>query len=65
LFRADTLSSGTDVTIAATGIMLKEAMDTAALLLKEGISAEVLNIHTIKPIDQKHFWLRQRKQDAS
>ena len=61
LFRADTLSSGTDVTIAATGIMLKEAMDAAALLLKEGISAEVLNIHTIKPIDQKTLLASAKK----
>lgn len=52
LFTADTLRSGTDVTIAATGIMLKEAVDAAAILESEGISAEVMNFHTIKPLDE-------------
>ena len=51
LFKADLLREGTDVTIFATGIMVKEALDAAEMLLKEGISAEVINVHTLKPID--------------
>lgn len=46
------LKSGSDVTIAASGIMTAEALDAADLLAAEGISAEVLNIHTIKPLDE-------------
>lgn len=43
---------GTDVTFVATGIMLNSAMEAAEMLEKEGVSAEVINIHTIKPIDE-------------
>lgn len=46
------LRDGTDVTIAATGLMVKEALDAADILKNEGISAKVINIHTIKPIDR-------------
>ncbi|WP_042679654.1 transketolase family protein [Anaerosalibacter massiliensis] len=45
------LGSGEDVTIVATGIMVKKALDAREELLKEGISARVINISTIKPID--------------
>ncbi|MDD6309331.1 MAG: transketolase family protein [Clostridia bacterium] len=45
------LSSGTDVTIVATGLMLQEAIEAGKLLAAQGVSAEVINIHTIKPID--------------
>ena len=53
LFKADVLRKGTDVTVFATGIMVKEALDAAEMLSKEGISAEVINIHTLKPIDRE------------
>jgi transketolase len=43
---------GTDVTIVATGIMVDMALTAAELLKAEGISARVVNIHTIKPIDK-------------
>ncbi|MBQ9777674.1 MAG: transketolase family protein [Clostridia bacterium] len=43
---------GTDVTIVATGIMVDMALTAAELLKAEGISARVINIHTIKPIDK-------------
>lgn len=43
---------GTDVTFVATGIMLNSAMEAAEMLEKEGVSAEIINIHTIKPIDE-------------
>lgn len=46
------LKEGTDVTIIATGLMVNEALVAAGNLEKEGISAAVVNIHTIKPIDR-------------
>ena len=45
------LREGSDVTIVATGIMVSAALEAAARLEAEGVSAEVINIHTIKPLD--------------
>lgn len=45
------VQDGTDVTLVATGIMVSKAVEAAALLMEEGISAAVVNISTIKPID--------------
>ena len=47
------LNPGNDVTIAATGHLVWEALLAAKLLEAEGISAEVINIHTIKPLDEE------------
>lgn len=46
------LNEGTDVTIAATGHLVWESLIAAEILEGEGISAEVINIHTIKPLDE-------------
>ena len=46
------LKDGSDVTIIATGLMVQEALKAAEDLKSEGISARVINIHTIKPIDK-------------
>ena len=46
------LREGRDVTIAASGIMTAEALDAAELLRADGIDAEVLNFHTVKPFDE-------------
>jgi len=46
------LKDGTDVTIVATGLMVGMAMDAAKALEAKGISARVINIHTIKPLDK-------------
>ena len=46
------LSDGTDATIIATGLMVGEALKAKEMLLAEGINARVINIHTIKPIDE-------------
>ena len=46
------LREGTDVAIIATGIMVGEALKAAEVLEKDGINAMVVNIHTIKPIDE-------------
>ncbi len=48
---ANTLIEGTDVTIAATGMLVHEAMEAAKILKAEGISARVINVSTIKPLD--------------
>ena len=45
------LREGTDVTIIATGLMVYEALEASKTLADEGISARVVNIHTIKPLD--------------
>ena len=47
------LVDGTDVTIVATGHLVWEALEAAKVLNEKGISAEVINIHTIKPLDTK------------
>lgn len=49
--KAVILKEGTDVTIIATGLMVNEALIAAAELLKDGISAQVVNMATIKPLD--------------
>lgn len=46
------LNEGTDVTIVATGHLVWEALLAAEALESEGVSAEVINIHTIKPLDE-------------
>ena len=47
------LIEGNDVTIAATGHLVWESIEAAKILNQSGISAEVINIHTIKPLDEK------------
>ena len=47
------LVEGNDVTIAATGHLVWESIEAAKILNQSGISAEVINIHTIKPLDEK------------
>ncbi|MBQ6632581.1 MAG: transketolase family protein [Ruminococcus sp.] len=47
-----TLREGKDITIVATGLMVYEAIQAAETLAAEGIDAGVINIHTIKPIDE-------------
>ena len=47
------MKDGSDVTIVATGIMVNMALEAAATLEAEGISARVINIHTIKPLDKE------------
>lgn len=48
-----TLKEGNDLTIVATGLTVSGALDAAKLLEADGIHARVINIHTIKPIDQE------------
>lgn len=51
--KAVMLNEGTDVTIVATGHLVWEALLAAEKLEEKGISAEVINIHTIKPLDEE------------
>ncbi len=51
--KAVKLNDGDDVTIIATGLMVDEARKAAEILKAEGINADVLNIHTIKPLDEE------------
>ena len=48
-----TLREGTDVTIIATGLCVNSALEAAEMLAKDGISAMIVNIHTIKPLDEE------------
>ncbi|WP_194192231.1 transketolase C-terminal domain-containing protein [Clostridium chrysemydis] len=48
-----TLKEGNDVTLIATGIMVDAALEAAEILAKDGINARVINIHTIKPLDNE------------
>ncbi len=47
------MKEGSDVTIVATGLMVSSALEAANKLAADGIDAEVINIHTIKPIDEE------------
>ncbi|MDE5792164.1 MAG: transketolase family protein [Oscillospiraceae bacterium] len=48
-----TLREGDDITIIATGLMVAEAVQASDMLKTQGISARVINMHTIKPIDEE------------
>lgn len=58
------LQEGKDVTIVASGIMTAEAMEASNLLADEGIEAEVINIHTVKPFDQQLLLASAQKTGA-
>ncbi len=59
--KAVNLREGKDVCIIATGIMVDAALEAANTLSEEGIKATVLNIHTIKPIDEEAIVNAARK----
>ncbi len=65
LFKADVVKEGKDVTLFATGIMVVEAIKAAEMLKAEGIDAEIVNIHTIKPIDREAVVKSARKTGAA
>lgn len=64
LGKAITIKEGTDVSIFATGIMVQQALDAEEMLAKEGISASVVNIHTLKPIDQEAICKEAKRTGA-
>jgi transketolase len=53
LGKAEMLRDGSDVTVIATGIMVSAAVEAAESLAEEGISVRVLDMHTIKPLDEE------------
>jgi len=59
--KAFQLTEGNDVTIIATGHLVWEALEAAKILDEKGISAEVINIHTIKPLDETAILKSVRK----
>ncbi len=59
-----TLKEGTDVTLIANGLMVEKAVEAAKLLEAEGISARVLDMHTVKPID-KELVLKAAKETGA
>ena len=52
LFKADTIKEGKDLTIFVTGMLTADVIEASKKLAEEGIDAEIINIHTIKPIDK-------------
>lgn len=65
LFKADIVKEGKDVSIFASGIMVKEALTACEILKNDGIDAEVINVHTIKPIDRETVIKSARKTRAA
>lgn len=53
LFKADILKEGKDVTIICSGLMVQEVMEANKTLLENGVDAEIINVHTIKPLDEE------------
>lgn len=58
------IKEGKDVTIFASGIMTAEAVEAAKILQSEGIDAEVINIHTVKPLDNELVIASAKKTGA-
>ena len=64
LFKADTIKEGKDVTIFASGIMVAETIKANEMLKANGIDAEIINIHTIKPVDREAIVKSAKKTGA-
>ncbi len=64
LFKADVVHEGSDVTILATGIMMHKALDAAKILESQGIHPEIINVHTIKPLDEETILRSVKKTGA-
>jgi len=58
---ANVLRSGTDITIAACGVMVAQALEAADILAKDDISAEVIDVYSIKPLDEDTILRSVRK----
>ena len=64
LFKADTLREGKDLSIFVSGFLTKDVLEAAETLKAEGIDAEVINVHTIKPVDRETVLASARKTGA-
>ncbi len=61
LFKGCECKPGKDVTIVSTGLMVQESLKASRLLEKEGVSAAVINLHTVKPVDRELILEASRK----
>ena len=59
--KAQLLSEGTDVTIFACGHLVWKALEAGKILLEQGLKPEIINIHTLKPLDQDAILRSLRK----
>ena len=64
LFKADTLREGADLSIFVSGMFTRDVLDAAEELESEGLSCEVVNVHTIKPVDRESVIASARKTGA-
>lgn len=64
LGKAEILREGNDVTIVAAGVMVEQSLRAADMLAQKGISAEIMNIRTVKPIDMAAIEKTARKTGA-
>ena len=64
LFKADVLKEGKDLTICVSGFVTKDVIEVAELLKSDGIDAEIVSIHTIKPIDAETIMTSAKKTGA-
>ena len=64
LFKADLLREGKDLSIFVSGMLTKDCLDAAEILKAEGIDAEIINVHTIKPVDRETVLASARKTGA-
>ena len=64
LFKADLLREGRDLSIFVSGFLTKDTLEAAELLKAEGLDCEVINVHTIKPIDREAVVASARKTGA-
>ena len=64
LGRAEVMREGSDVTIAATGVMVSVSLDAAEMLAGQGVAARVLNVHTLKPVDESALIAAARETGA-
>ncbi|MFZ5353301.1 MAG: transketolase family protein [Bacillota bacterium] len=64
LFKAVTLKEGNDISLFASGIMVDECLKAGELLKAQGIKADIINIHTIKPIDKDTVIASAKKTGA-
>ncbi len=64
LLKADVLKEGKDVTLVCSGIMVAEAVRAGLMLEEAGVEAEIINIHTVKPVDEAALATSARKTGA-
>ena len=64
LFKADLLKEGKDLSIFVTGFLTKDVLEAEKELAAAGIEAEIINVHTIKPIDRETVQASARKTGA-